>query len=77
MMGVSAQHNKVHLAIATRAWPSYFSPELRAKGITLGTAKYPAGPRRRPRPIASKAAGLHDLHHLPSTGPSAKAARKR
>jgi branched-chain amino acid aminotransferase len=58
MMGVSAQNNKIHLAIATWAWPSYFSPELRAKGIRLCWAKY-----RRPSPemapTASKAAGLY------------------
>jgi branched-chain amino acid aminotransferase len=58
MMGVSAQNNKIHLAIATWAWPSYFSPELRAKGIRLCMSKY-----RRPAPdtapTASKAAGLY------------------
>ena len=58
MMGVAAQGNKIHLAIATWAWPSYFSPELRARGIKLCMAKY-----RRPAPdtapTASKAAGLY------------------
>jgi branched-chain amino acid aminotransferase len=28
MMGVSAQNNKIHLAIATWQWPSYFEPVL-------------------------------------------------
>jgi branched-chain amino acid aminotransferase len=58
MMGVAAQNNKIHLAIAVWQWPSYFSPELRAKGIRLTMAKY-----RRPAPdtapTASKAAGLY------------------
>jgi branched-chain amino acid aminotransferase len=58
MMGVAAQANWIHLAIAAWAWPSYFSPELRAKGIRLCMAKY-----RRPAPdtapTASKAAGLY------------------
>ena len=58
MMGVAAQANRIHLAIAAWAWPSYFSPELRAKGIRLCMAKY-----RRPAPdtapTASKAAGLY------------------
>ena len=58
MMGVAAQHNKIHLAIATWAWPAYFSPELRARGIRLCMAEY-----RRPAPdtapTASKAAGLY------------------
>ena len=35
MMGVSAQDTKIHLAIAVWAWPSYFSPEARNKGISL------------------------------------------
>jgi len=58
MMGVAAQANRIHLAVAAWAWPSYFSPELRAKGIRLCMAKY-----RRPAPdtapTASKAAGLY------------------
>ncbi|MBU0726022.1 MAG: branched-chain amino acid aminotransferase [Alphaproteobacteria bacterium] len=58
MMGVSAQHNKIHLAIATWVWPSYFDPELRSKGIRLAISDW-----RRPAPnmapVASKAAGLY------------------
>jgi len=58
MMGVSAQHNRIHLAIACWEWPSYFSPEMRMKGIALQMSKW-----RRPAPdtapTASKAAGLY------------------
>lgn len=58
MMGVSAQHNTIHLAIAAWEWPSYFKPEERLKGIRLDMAKY-----RRPdpatAPFKSKAAGLY------------------
>lgn len=58
MMGVSAQANRIHLAIAVWEWPSYFSPELRMKGISLQISKW-----RRPAPdtapTASKAAGLY------------------
>jgi len=58
MMGVSAQHNKIHLAIATWEWPSYFDPVQKMKGIRLDIAEY-----RRPdpatAPFASKAAGLY------------------
>lgn len=58
MMGVSAQHNTIHLAIATWEWPSYFNPEERMKGIRLDMAEY-----RRPDPMTapcrSKAAGLY------------------
>ncbi len=58
MMGVAAQATKIHVAVATWQWPSYFSPELREKGIRLTIAKW-----RRPAPdtapTASKAAGLY------------------
>jgi branched-chain amino acid aminotransferase len=57
-MGVSAQLSKIHIAIASWEWPSYFSPELRDKGIKLTFSKW-----RRPAPdtapTASKAAGLY------------------
>lgn len=58
MMGVSAQNNRIHLAIAVWEWPSYFSPEAKMAGIRLMWA-----PFRRPAPdtapTASKAAGLY------------------
>jgi branched-chain amino acid aminotransferase len=58
MMGVSAQQNKIHLAIATWVWPSYFSPELREKGIRLKFAKW-RRPAPETAPTASKAVGLY------------------
>ena len=45
MMGVSAQKNRINLAIAIWQWPSYFKPEERMKGIRLDIAEY-----RRPDP---------------------------
>jgi branched-chain amino acid aminotransferase len=58
MMGVSAQKNKINLAIAAWPWPSYFKSEERLKGIRLDIAQY-----RRPDPMTapskSKAAGLY------------------
>ncbi|MXN63370.1 branched-chain amino acid aminotransferase [Stappia sp. GBMRC 2046] len=58
MMGVSAQHNRINVAIAAWEWPSYFKPEERLKGIRLDMAEY-----RRPDPMTapykSKAAGLY------------------
>ena len=58
MMGVAAQNNTIHLAIATWEWPSYFDPAQRMKGIRLDIADY-----RRPDPMTapsrSKAAGLY------------------
>ena len=58
MMGVSAQNNKIHLAIAAWEWPSYFDPEAKMKGIQLDMAEW-----RRPAPDSaptnSKAAGLY------------------
>ncbi|MEW6125287.1 MAG: branched-chain amino acid aminotransferase [Pseudomonadota bacterium] len=58
MMGVSAQHNKIHLAIGVWEWPSYFDPEQRQKGLRLDLAEF-----RRPDPATipckAKAAGLY------------------
>ena len=58
MMGVSAQSNRIHLAIATWEWPSYFDPAQKMKGIRLDLAEY-----RRPDPATApslaKAAGLY------------------
>jgi branched-chain amino acid aminotransferase len=58
MMGVSAQNNTIHLAIASWEWPSYFDPEARLKGIRLDLADY-RRPDPRTAPSASKAAGLY------------------
>jgi branched-chain amino acid aminotransferase len=44
-LGVSAQNNTIHLAVATWEWPSYFDPAQRLKGIKLDIADY-----RRPDP---------------------------
>src|SRR5580700_7566087 len=57
-MGVAAQATKIHVAIATWQWPSYFSPEARLKGIRLHTSKW-ARPAPNTAPTASKAAGLY------------------
>ncbi len=58
MMAVAAQNNKIHVAIATWAWPSMFDPETKMKGIKLDIADY-----RRPdpacAPVHAKAAGLY------------------
>ena len=58
MMGVSAQSNKIHLAIASWEWPSYFDPEQRLKGIRLDLADY-RRPDPRTAPCRAKAAGLY------------------
>ena len=58
MMGVSAQANRINLAIAAWDWGSYFDPAERLKGIKLAIADY-----RRPdpacAPVKAKAAGLY------------------
>lgn len=58
MMGVSAQQNQIHLAVATWEWPSYFDPAERLKGLRLDIAEY-----RRPDPATipckAKASGLY------------------
>ena len=58
MMAISAQKNKINVAIATWEWPSYFTKEDRLKGISLQTAVW-----KRPPPDCiptdTKAAGLY------------------
>ena len=58
MMGISAQSNTIHLAIAAWEWPSYFAPEERLKGIRLDMAEY-RRPDPRTAPYKAKAAGLY------------------
>ena len=58
MIGVSAQHTKIHVAIAVWDWPSYFKPEERAKGIRMTWAKYKR-PSPETEPVHAKAAGLY------------------
>jgi len=58
MMGVSAQQNRINVAVAAWEWPAYFTPEARLKGIRMQISKW-----RRPAPdtapVKSKAAGLY------------------
>ena len=58
MMGISAQRNTIHFAVAAWEWPSYYTPESRLKGIKLQLSKW-----RRPSPdtapVSTKAAGLY------------------
>jgi len=58
MMAISAQKTKIHLAIATWEWGSYFDPNLKLKGIRLDISKW-----RRPAPDTipwdTKASGLY------------------
>ena len=58
MMGVSAQNNTIHLAIACWDWPSYFDPAERLKGIRLDLADY-RRPDPKTAPCLAKAAGLY------------------
>jgi branched-chain amino acid aminotransferase len=57
-LGVSAQNNKIHLAVATWEWPSYFDPAQRLKGIRLDLADY-RRPDPKTAPCLAKAAGLY------------------
>ena len=58
MMAISAQKNKINIAIATWEWGSYFDPKLKLKGIKLNVSSW-----RRPNPNSipwdTKAAGLY------------------
>ena len=58
MMAVSAQQTKIHVAIATWEWGTYFDPKFKSKGIKLNISNW-----RRPAPNSipwdTKAAGLY------------------
>jgi branched-chain amino acid aminotransferase len=60
MMGVSAQSNTIHLAVACWDWPSYFNPAERLKGVRIDLAKY-RRPDPRTIPALAKAAGLYTI----------------
>jgi len=57
-MGVSAQNNRINVAIAAWDWGSYFDPAERLKGIRLALAEY-RRPDPRTAPTRAKAAGLY------------------
>ncbi|MGB3811915.1 MAG: branched-chain amino acid aminotransferase [Shinella sp.] len=58
MMGVSAQNNRINVAIAIWQWGSYFNPAEKLKGIRLDIAEY-RRPDPKTAPSKSKAAGLY------------------
>lgn len=58
MMGVAAQQNKIHVAIAVWEWPSYFSPEAKMKGLRLQISDW-RRPAPNTAPTKAKAAGLY------------------
>jgi len=61
-LAVSAQQTKIHLAIATWAWPNLFG-DNRMKGVRLGMATWKR-PHPETAPTASKAAGLYMIGTL-------------
>tara|TARA_B100002052_G_scaffold269948_1_gene269774 strand:+ start:25 stop:906 length:882 start_codon:yes stop_codon:yes gene_type:complete len=58
MMAVSAQKTKIHVAISTWEWGTYFDPKLKTEGIKLNISKW-----KRPAPDTipwdTKASGLY------------------
>jgi branched-chain amino acid aminotransferase len=56
MMGVAAQTNTIHLAIAAWNWPSYFDPAAKLRGIRIDLADY-RRPDPRTIPALAKASG--------------------
>lgn len=61
-LSVAAQRTRIHLAIATWAWPNLFGGD-RMKGVRLGMAKW-RRPDPRTAPTASKATGLYMIGTL-------------
>jgi len=71
MMAVSAQHSKTHVLIAAWEWPSYFDPETKMKGISLGIAEWKR-PSPETAPVHAKAAGLYMICTLSKHGAEKK-----
>ena len=63
MMAISAQHTKIHVAVATWDWGSYFDPKLKVNGIRLNISNW-----RKPPPNTipwdTKASGLYMINTL-------------
>jgi len=63
MMAISAQKNKINVAIATWEWGSYFDPKLKIEGIKLNISTW-----RKPSPDSipwdTKASGLYMINTL-------------
>ncbi len=57
-MAISAQGNKIHVAVACWPWPPYYSQEAREAGLKLKFANYKR-PAPDTAPVAAKAAGLY------------------
>ncbi len=71
MMGVSAQANRINVAIAVWEWPSYFAPEESLKGIRLDMAEW-RRPDPKTIPCFAKAAGLYMICTLSKHAAEAK-----
>ena len=63
MMAISAQHTKIHIAIAAWEWGTYFDPKLKTKGIKLNISKWKK-PGPDTIPWDSKASGLYMINTL-------------
>ena len=63
MMAISAQRNKINVAIATWEWGSYFDPKFKTEGIKLNISSW-----RKPSPDSipwdTKASGLYMISTL-------------
>jgi len=63
MMAISAQQTKIHVAVATWDWGSYFDPKLKVNGIRLNISNW-----RKPPPSTipwdTKASGLYMINTL-------------
>lgn len=70
-MGINTRNTKVHMAIASWEWPSYFAPEAKLKGLRLCLSDY-----RRPdpttAPILAKSAANYPISCLSKETAEAK-----
>lgn len=62
-MGINTKLTKVHVAVASWEWPSYFSPEAKLKGLKLCLSKY-RRPNPETAPILAKSAANYPISCL-------------
>ncbi|WND02844.1 branched-chain amino acid aminotransferase [Temperatibacter marinus] len=62
-MGINTKLTKVHVAIASWEWPSYFAPEAKLKGLRLCMSNY-RRPNPETAPILAKSAANYPISCL-------------
>jgi branched-chain amino acid aminotransferase len=72
-MGVSAPELAIHVAVASWAWPSYYEPEQKMKGVRLGARQVQAALAGDGAHQQQGRGSVHDLHPVQARGGAGRA----